>query len=143
MVRTHRTHLGRGKSRTPGTPHHRRRPRGLFKSRNTPTPHQLDNGPTSGKNKRIKSLQITSSHTGRTVAPPAYNRTHTSAIHRATDSPHRPHHLGKTRRKAASAHPSPGAESDLALSSTQPHRRTPRRNLQHLPAHHLKDPQHR
>ncbi|NKZ34340.1 hypothetical protein HF984_06115, partial [Rothia terrae] len=43
--------------------------RGLFKSRNTPTPHQLDNGPTSGKNKRIKSLQITSSHTGRTVAP--------------------------------------------------------------------------
>ncbi|GGH67003.1 hypothetical protein GCM10007359_21700 [Rothia aerolata] len=31
---------------------------------------------TSGKNKRIKSLQITSSHTGKTVAAPAYNRAH-------------------------------------------------------------------
>ncbi len=82
---------------------------GLFKSRNTPTPHQLDNGPTSGKNKRIKSLQITSSHTGRTVAPPAYNRAHTSAIHHATDSPHLSYHLGKTRRKATSTNPGPGS----------------------------------
>ena len=36
----------------------------------------------------VKSLQITSSHPGRTVAISAYNRDNTSAIHHATKSPH-------------------------------------------------------
>lgn len=47
------------------------RERGLFKSKHTPHTHQLDNGPTRGKNMSVKSLQITSSHTGQ-------DRCHTS-----------------------------------------------------------------
>lgn len=42
---------------------------GLFKSRSTPHTHQLDNGPTSGKNMSVKSLQITSSQTGKDRCP--------------------------------------------------------------------------
>ena len=105
-------------------------------------PYQLDNGPTRRQKLRVKSSQITSSHTGRTVATPAYNRAHRHAIRHATHSPEQLAHLGQTRRKTPQTHPGPGPKNHPHQLPAQSDPRSPRSPLRRLTAHHLTDYQH-
>ncbi|MBM7052193.1 transposase family protein [Rothia sp. ZJ1223] len=61
----------------------------------------------------VKSLQITSSHTGKTVATPASNRADCHVIRHAIHNPHPPPHLDKTRWKTTSPHQSPQSHPAL------------------------------
>lgn len=64
----------------------------IHKGATTPHPTKKQQ-PHQWQNKRIKSPEITSSHTGKTAAQPAYNRAHQRTIRHAAHRPKKPPHL--------------------------------------------------
>lgn len=77
---------------------------------------------------RINNHKYSQSHTGKTVAPPAYNRPTPPAIHHPTNPPH----LEQTQRQTTNTHPHPSTQNHPALPPTQPHR-TPTSRLLQIP----------